>query len=167
MAENQFYDAAKETMSVKDRERYLNERLRDIVQYAYQRAPAFREKLDRVGAVDRIANAGSRVKRLWSQATDEHRLPIDVEGFDGLPHFVINHPDARALSTLFVQQMLERGFLASTGFYPTVAHNEDVITRYGDAVDEVFGLMASAIADDSIQQQLRGPEAHPPFARRS
>jgi glutamate-1-semialdehyde 2,1-aminomutase len=124
------------------------------------------EKLDRVGAVEQIANAGSRVKEIWSQAADEHGLPIRVEGFDGLPHFVMDHPDARALSTLFVQQMLERGFLASTGFYPTVVHNEGIIERYADAVDEVFSLMASAIADDSIKQQLRGPEAQPPFARR-
>ena len=49
MMEKDFYDAAKETMSVEDRERYLNERLREIVEYAYQRAPSFKEKMDRVG----------------------------------------------------------------------------------------------------------------------
>lgn len=49
MMEKDFYDAAKETMSVEDRERYLNERLREIVEYAYQHAPSFKEKMDRVG----------------------------------------------------------------------------------------------------------------------
>lgn len=49
MMEKDFYDAAKETMSAEDRERYLNERLREIVEYAYQRAPSFKEKMDRVG----------------------------------------------------------------------------------------------------------------------
>lgn len=47
--EKQFYDAARETMSIKDREQYQNERLREIVEYAYQHAPAAKEKLDRAG----------------------------------------------------------------------------------------------------------------------
>ena len=44
--ENDYYDA-KETMPVEDRERYLHGRLKDIVAYAYQNAPAFKEKMDR------------------------------------------------------------------------------------------------------------------------
>ncbi|MBU2607761.1 MAG: AMP-binding protein [Chloroflexi bacterium] len=44
--ENDYYDA-KETMSVKERELYLNKRLKDTVAYAYQNAPAFKEKMDR------------------------------------------------------------------------------------------------------------------------
>jgi len=43
---NEYYDA-KETMSVEERELYLNKRLRDTVAYAYQNAPAFKEKMDR------------------------------------------------------------------------------------------------------------------------
>ncbi len=49
MKEIEFYDAAKETMPVKERERFLNEQLREIVNYAYDNAPAVKEKMDRVG----------------------------------------------------------------------------------------------------------------------
>ena len=49
MKESEFYDAAKETMPVKERERFLNEQLREIVNYAYHNAPAVKEKMDRVG----------------------------------------------------------------------------------------------------------------------
>jgi len=49
MTNKEYYDAAKETMPVEERARYLDERLRDIVQYAYQRAPAFKEKMDAAG----------------------------------------------------------------------------------------------------------------------
>jgi len=44
-----YYDAAKETMPVAERTRYMNESLRDIVQYAYQNAPAIKEKMDKAG----------------------------------------------------------------------------------------------------------------------
>ncbi|MFC2122363.1 phenylacetate--CoA ligase family protein [Bacteroidota bacterium] len=43
---NEYYDA-KETMSIEERELYLNKRLSDTVAYAYQNAPAFKEKMDR------------------------------------------------------------------------------------------------------------------------
>lgn len=47
--EKEFYDAAKETMPTKERERFLNEELRAIVEYAYHQAPAVKEKMDRAG----------------------------------------------------------------------------------------------------------------------
>ena len=48
MKESEFYNAALETMPIKERARYVNESLRDIVQYAYDHAPAVKEKMDRV-----------------------------------------------------------------------------------------------------------------------
>ena len=49
MKESDFYDAAIETMPVGDRERYINEKLQQIVQYAYDNAPAVRRKMDHSG----------------------------------------------------------------------------------------------------------------------
>lgn len=64
MMEKDFYDAAKETMSVEDRERYLNERLREIVEYAYQRAPSFKEKMDRVGVTPAQINTVKDLEKI-------------------------------------------------------------------------------------------------------
>jgi len=47
MKGSEFYDAALETMPAEARERYVNENLRDIVQYAHDHAPAVKEKMDR------------------------------------------------------------------------------------------------------------------------
>ena len=44
----EFFDEL-ERMSPEERERYYDERLRQIVRYGYEHAPAVREKLDRVG----------------------------------------------------------------------------------------------------------------------
>ena len=49
MKESDFYDAAIETMPVDDRDRYINENLQEIVQYAYDNAPAVRRKMDHSG----------------------------------------------------------------------------------------------------------------------
>ena len=47
--ESEFFDPAAETMPVKERARYLNECVREIVQYAYDYAPAVKEKMNRAG----------------------------------------------------------------------------------------------------------------------
>ncbi|MBI4758568.1 MAG: AMP-binding protein [Chloroflexi bacterium] len=49
MAE-EFYQADREAMTLAERERYYADRLQEIVAYAYERAPAVREKLERAGA---------------------------------------------------------------------------------------------------------------------
>jgi len=46
--EADFSDASRETMAVEDRQRYLDQRLIDINQYAYKNAPAVKNKMDRV-----------------------------------------------------------------------------------------------------------------------
>jgi phenylacetate-CoA ligase len=43
------YDPSRERMARAKREKYLNKKLRRIVLYAYQHAPAFKDKLDRAG----------------------------------------------------------------------------------------------------------------------
>jgi phenylacetate-CoA ligase len=43
------YNASIEAMSAKDREEYTNRRLIEIIHYAYQNAPAVRQKMDKAG----------------------------------------------------------------------------------------------------------------------
>jgi phenylacetate-CoA ligase len=45
----EFYDQRLETMTPGERERYYNERLREVVRYAYEHAPGWKEKFDRAG----------------------------------------------------------------------------------------------------------------------
>jgi glutamate-1-semialdehyde 2,1-aminomutase len=61
--------------------------------------------------------------------------------------------------------MLARGFLAGTGFYPTLAHTEAILDAYGAAVDGVFAEIATALAADTVMAQLHGPVAHSGFKR--
>lgn len=44
-----YYDPALETMPAADRRNYTNQRLRRIIRFAYDKAPAMREKLDKAG----------------------------------------------------------------------------------------------------------------------
>ena len=61
--------------------------------------------------------------------------------------------------------MLDRGFLAGTLFYPTMAHDDKVVSLYGQAIDAVFSEIAQAIDKDDISRILKGPAAHTGFKR--
>lgn len=123
-------------------------------------------RLKEINAVDHIAKIGEITCQGWRDAAARRGLSITVGGIPALCHFSFNYgDDSRALMTLFTQGMLDRGYLANGVFYPTCAHTVAHVERYLRAVDEVFGLLRSAVDRGTVAQQLRGPVAHSGFAR--
>jgi hypothetical protein len=70
-----------------------------------------------------------------------------------------------AMKTLFVQLMLENGFLASTLFYAMYAHKKDHVEEYLHAVDEAFADISEANKAGNIEKCLKGPPASVGFKR--
>ncbi len=115
---------------------------------------------------EHVAEAGSALQERWRALGAKHGLPVAVEdGYPCLAHFAFDHPQANLMKTLYTQRMLHRGFLASTAIYPTLAHSPEIIERYGEAIDAVFGEVAEALAQDAVEKQLEGPPAHTGFRR--
>jgi glutamate-1-semialdehyde 2,1-aminomutase len=114
---------------------------------------------------DHLIGIGSLVQQGWRSLARRHGLPVHVAGIPPLGHlsFAVEHPDA--VRTLFTQLMLERGFLAAGGFYAMYAHQPEQVERYLAAADEVFGLIATAVADGTVASALVGPVAHTGFRR--
>ena len=114
---------------------------------------------------EHLIDAGMRVQNGWKEAADCVGLKMRISGIPPLSHFELDHKDATALITLFVQEMLERGFLASTPFYVTYAHQPHHIDSYLQAVNEVFGIMAEAVEQGDVHQRLHGLVKHIGFQR--
>ena len=112
-----------------------------------------------------VAKVGTRVMQAWEDSGRRHGLPVHVGGFPCLAHFRFDHEKADAMRTLYTQHMLDRGYLAGTGLYPTLAHTEAVVECYGQAIDEVFAQIAQALDAGDIEKRLRGPVAHTGFRR--
>jgi glutamate-1-semialdehyde 2,1-aminomutase len=110
---------------------------------------------------------GEQVMQGWRDLAGKHRLDLTVSGLPALCTFSVNcaAQQGAALRTLLTQEMLNRGFLANTAFYPTLAHDKSVVTEYLAALDDVFAILAEAIAAGDVARRLRGPVAHTGFAR--
>jgi glutamate-1-semialdehyde aminotransferase len=112
-----------------------------------------------------LADAGARVQQGWKCAARTAGLDITVSGLAPLARFTLNYSNAQAMRTLFTQEMLDRGYLASNLFYAMVAHTAGLVDGYICAVREVFALLKEAVDEGSVERRLRGPVAHSGFYR--
>ena len=83
--------------------------------------------------------------------------PIAKASFD--------HKQGAELSTLYTQLMLDRGFLAPPTIYCSVAHTEEVLDKYEQAMAPVMTELADAIHKENITARLRGPLPEEGFTR--
>jgi glutamate-1-semialdehyde 2,1-aminomutase len=128
-------------------------------------ALAVLEKHERLDVSSRLVELGSRVQKGWSECAERYDLQVQVGGIAPLSKFSFDGPDPLALKALFVQLMLDQGFLASTLYYSMYAHTEIHITQYLEAVDHAFEEIAECIELENVLEQLRGHPAVPGFKR--
>jgi glutamate-1-semialdehyde 2,1-aminomutase len=139
---------------------YWTERLGPVA------ALATLKKMKRVNAVKQIKKAGKAVRAGWTKLATKYGLNITLGGVIPISNFTFQYgADSQALKTLFVQEMLDRHFLASTQFFPSCAHTDPYIKKYLRAVDETFAAIAEAVKTKTIREKLRGPIAHTGFER--
>ncbi len=109
------------------------------------------DKLEQLDAPAHIARIGGAVQRLWRDLGAKHGLPLSVDdGYPCLAHFRFDHKEHLRMSALFTTLMLAEGFLAAPMIYPTTAHTDEIVGRYGEATDRVFARIARVLDDGSL-----------------
>jgi glutamate-1-semialdehyde 2,1-aminomutase len=101
----------------------------------------------------------------WTRAAEKTGLPLHTEGLPSLTHFRFDHPDEPTLTTLFTQEMLERGYLAYSQFKPSFAHQPAHVAAYMQAVEATFAMIAEAVRAGDYASRLKGPCARRGFYR--
>ncbi len=123
-------------------------------------------KMKKVNLPKHLKKIGSMIGGGWRKLAKKHKLKINVIGPEALITFSFDYgEDNQAIRTLFTQEMLKRGFLASASVYVSYAHKPGHVKKYLEAVDEVFGILKKAIFDKNITTLLNGPVAHSGFKR--
>ncbi|MBI5140365.1 MAG: aminotransferase class III-fold pyridoxal phosphate-dependent enzyme [Candidatus Vogelbacteria bacterium] len=92
-------------------------------------------------------------------------VSIDIVGMNSVPVLAIKEDDPLVIKTLFTQEMLKKGYLASNLTYISVAHTESIIDKYLENVREVFNKIKTAKANGKLKKMLDGPICHSGFAR--
>jgi glutamate-1-semialdehyde 2,1-aminomutase len=108
---------------------------------------------------------GKRVQDGWTAIGGSTGIPVVAGGIYPLSHFSFEDKENLAMKAFFIQEMLEEGFLTSNLFYPMLAHTEDHVRRYLDAVERVFKQIAELKSTDKLLQSLKGKPANAGFKR--
>lgn len=123
------------------------------------------QKLESEDVPSHLMRNGRSVMDAWETAAEAVGLEVHVSGVPALAHFAFEHPEPIVLKTLFTQLMLERGFLATTAFYASLAHDDEHVEAYASAAREAFAAIAEAVASGDPAARLAGPPAHTGFQR--
>jgi len=122
--------------------------------------------MERVKSWETITQIGTKMREGWQTLADTHGLSITISGIPALSTYGFNSSDAMAYKTLIAQEMLDKGFLASTNFYASTAHNDDNLELYFTALDEVYHQIANCENGNlQIESLLKGPICHGGFKR--
>lgn len=108
---------------------------------------------------------GSLIDEGWRKLIIKHNLDIDILPPKPLITLSWNYDNIQEIRTLFTQEMLKRGYLASVSVYVSYCHTEKHIKEYLNNADEVFGIIENAIEKNKVSDLLEGPVAHKGFQR--
>ena len=126
------------------------------------------QKMISLNVPKHLVRIGKRVQEGWADLGSRNGLHLHVGGIAPLGHFSFEHVEnSLACKTLFTQEMLKRGFLATTACYTSLAHTNEIVDRYLAACDEVFDFIFTAEKDNNVNELLGGPVCHNGFKRLS
>jgi glutamate-1-semialdehyde 2,1-aminomutase len=123
------------------------------------------KKMKRVNLAKHLLSVSKKVRAVWHRAAEINGLQIKTAEVPVILTFSFVGNDAQEAKTLFVQEMLRRGILATNTFYASFAHTDAHLKRYERAVVEVFRMISHARQNGSIKKLLMGPVAHSHFER--
>ena len=109
--------------------------------------------------VEHMWTQGARLHAGLRESIARHGLEVSVIGQPprGALLFRRDGEDSPPLRGLFLQETVKRGVLFGGPVFVTYAHDPADIDRTLSICDEVFGLMAKAVASDAVDDLLEGP----------
>lgn len=124
-------------------------------------------KMQEVDSPQHLIKIGRYINKGWNEQFNYHNLEMDITGIYPLTTFNFKYDEKvnLQLQTLFTQEMLERGYLASTHVYTSYKHTKEIVDEYMESSDEVFSIMEKGLQNNNIGELIKGPVASKGFKR--
>lgn len=112
-----------------------------------------------------LVQLGRAVQSGWGELLDKHGIPAHVSGMFPMSHIDFKTPNPQETKALFIQLMLEKGFLASNLYYAMNAHTMDHVSEYLSAVDESFKVLSDCLKNGKCSEVMKGRQSSTGFKR--
>ncbi len=123
------------------------------------------KEMKRLDISTHLKTIGELVQEGWKRILDKLEISHTIFGITPLSHFGFQHENGQILKTYFTQEMLKRGYLASTVLYTSLAHTPESVRGYLAACEEVFTEISLMIKEGRTENILEGPVSHSGFKR--
>ena len=113
-----------------------------------------------------ITEKGNLITKKWTEIALSNSIPILTSGLPALTSFSFDTTkNSLEYKTLLTQEMLKKGYLASTSFYASTEHTDEILNKYFEELNEVFGLIHECENGKDVFSLLEGPVCHSGFKR--
>ena len=124
------------------------------------------EIMERDSSWLRITNLGNKLISIWKRISKRHNVKIQINGLPALAKFSFLGQKSQEYKTYLTQEMLKKGFLAANGVYMSTAHDEKILKRYENLLDEIFFTISKCQKGNvEIEKILLSPVSRIPFSR--
>ena len=124
------------------------------------------EVMEKMKSWEIITQQGAKMQLKWEQLANSHDLSISVSGIPALSTYSFNGISPLEYKTYVTQEMLKKGFLASTNFYACTEHTDSFINSYIEALDSVYkDISHCEKGNKNINDLLEGSVCHSGFKR--
>lgn len=124
------------------------------------------EVMEKIKSWEIITKIGVKMQKGWSDLAKSNNLDITISGLPPITNYRFNSSHMLEYKTFVTQEMLKKGFLASTNFYACIDHSDDLMNLYFDSLNEVFQIIRKCESEElNILDLLEGPVCHSGFER--
>lgn len=121
--------------------------------------------MEKVKSWEYITNIGVQNKQRWQALADKYGLKINQWGIPALAGYTFDSPNALAYKTYVTQEMLKKGYIAGTSMYTCIAHTEEILNDYFNALDPIFAKIRDFEDGEDVIKSLDGPICQSGFKR--
>ena len=153
------------------------ENIMDVAQATFISSTFWTERIGPVAALETlkimekeksweyVTSLGKYLKKKWNNLANINNLSVEISGLSALPTISFKNKNNLLYKTLITQEMLKKGYLASTLCYLSTAHNEQIIDNYIEELNEVFYLISKCEKEGTINKYLTSDVCHSGFER--
>ena len=104
----------------------------------------------------KIIFKGKKIKKKWREISQKNSVQIQITGLDALPTFSFKDLNNDIALTFFSQEMLKKSILASSQFFPTIAHKDKHLKKYFYNFDQIMQKINKLKTNEKIKKELKG-----------
>lgn len=124
------------------------------------------EVMENIKSWEIITDIGKEINEIWAQIAQVNHIDIITYGIPAMSSFKFNDKNHLKYKTLITQEMLKKGFLASTSFYSSIAHTKEHINNYAENLNDIFQTINKCQNEYlNIDELIEGKVCHDGFKR--